>query len=139
MTETSDRSVSGRRPRAVVALTVLLALESAGLVAATVFLVFELLVAPADSFASAIALTICVAIAAVWVSAIAVGAWRGQAWIRGASIVVQVLLAAIAIGSFQGILPRPDIGWILLLPAIAIAALLFSRPVQGWLRREERD
>lgn len=136
MTETSDRSVSGMRPGAVVALVVLLALESAGLVAATVFLVFELLVAPTDSFVSAIALTVCVAIAAVWVSAIAVGTWRGQSWIRGASIVVQVLLAAIAIGSFQGILPRPDIGWILLLPAIGVVALLFSRPVQRWLRRE---
>jgi hypothetical protein len=139
MSETSDRSFSPRRPRMLAVLVVLLAIESAGLVAATVFLVFELLVAPADSFASAIALTICVAIAAVWVAAIAVGAWRGQAWIRGASIVVQVLLAAIAIGSFQGILPRPDIGWILLLPAIAVVALLFSRPVQGYLRRDERQ
>ena len=138
MTETSDRSISGTRPRSVAVLTGLLALESAGLTAATVFLVFELLVAPADSFVSAIALTICVAIAAVWVSAIAVGAWRGQAWIRGASIVVQVLLAAIAIGSFQGILPRPDIGWILVLPALAVVVLVFSAPVQGWLRRVER-
>jgi len=138
VTETSDRSISGTRPRSVAVLTGLLALESAGLTAATVFLVFELLVAPADSFVSAIALTICVAIAAVWVSAIAVGAWRGQAWIRGASIVVQVLLAAIAIGSFQGILPRPDIGWILVLPALAVVVLVFSAPVQGWLRRVER-
>lgn len=137
MTETSDRSLSSRRPGAVRALTVLLAIESAGLVAATVFLVFELLVAPSDSFVSAIALTVFVAIAAVWVSAIAVGAWRGQAWTRGASIVVQVLLAAIAIGSFQGILPRPDIGWILLLPAVAVVALLFSKPVLSWLRRVE--
>jgi hypothetical protein len=136
MTETSDRSLSDRRPRAVLALTILLAVESAGLVGATVFLIFELLVAPADSVVSAIALTVCVAIAAAWVSAIAVGAWRGQAWIRGASIVVQVLLAAVAIGSFQGILPRPDIGWILLLPAIAIATLIFSRRVQRWLRRD---
>ena len=139
MPETSDSSVSGKRPTAVRILTVILAIEAAGLFAATAFLVFELLVAPADSVASAIALTVCVALAGVWVTAIAVGVWRLQAWTRGAAIVVQVLLAAIAIGSFQGILPRPDIGWILLLPAIAVVGLMFSSPVRAALRRDEGD
>jgi len=121
------------RPRhaQVVALVAVLALECLALVGATVFLVFELMVATPASYASAIALTVVVALAAVWVGAIVVGAWRGAPWTRGASIVVQVLLVSVALGSFQGFLPRPDIGWLLLLPAIAVFALLFTKPVRA--------
>ena len=135
MTETSNARVP-RHPSQLL-LVIILGLEAAALIAATIFLIFEVLVAPADSFVSAIALTIVVAIASAWVVAIAVGAWRGQAWVRGASIVVQVLLAAVAIGSFQGIVPRPDIGWILLIPAITVVVLVFSKPVQAALARRE--
>ncbi|WP_240034652.1 hypothetical protein [Glaciihabitans arcticus] len=116
------------------ALVVVLALEFVALVGITVFLVFELLVAAPESYASAIALTVVVALAALWLGAIVVGAWRGGSWTRGASIVVQVLLVSVALGSFQGFLPRPDIGWILLLPAIAVFVLLFRSPVRAHLR-----
>ena len=110
-------------------LAAVLFLEAAALVGATVVLVFELLVERPDSYLSAIALTVCAAIAAVWVGAIAVNSLRGRAWIRGGAIVVQVLLAAVALGSFQGLLPRADIGWLLLLPAIVVMVLLFTKPV----------
>lgn len=113
----------------VVLLAGVLFLEAAALFVATAALVVELLIARPDSVTSAIALTVCTAIAAVWVSAIAVNSLRGRAWIRGAAIVVQVLLAAVALGSFQGILPRADIGWLLLIPAIVVVILLFTKPV----------
>lgn len=132
--ETSGPS-NGPRSGGVVALVGILALETAALIAATVFLVFEILVAEPQSMVSAIALTVVVALAAVWVAAITLGAWRGRSWTRGASIVVQVLLISMALGSFQGILPRPDIGWMLLLPAIAVFVLLFTAPVRAWLAR----
>ena len=129
-----ETSGTPERPRSgvVVALVAVLAAECLALVAATVFLVFEILVAAAQSVTSAIALTVVVAIGTAWVGAIVVGAWRGQSWSRGASIVVQILLMAVALGSFQGILPRPDIGWILLIPAFAVLALLFVRPTREW-------
>jgi hypothetical protein len=114
-----------------------LAIEAAGLAAATVFLVLEILIAPADSIASAIALAVVAGIATAWVIAMSVGAWRGHSWIRGAAIVVQVLLVSVAIGSFQGLVPRPDIGWILLIPAIVVVFLIFSKPVQQALRRSD--
>ena len=112
-------------------------LEATALIAATVYLVVELLVARPDSVASAIALTVCVAIAAAWVTTIAVNTLRGRAWIRGAAIVVQVLIAAVALGSFQGVLPRADIGWILLIPAIAVVVLLFTKPVLAETSRRD--
>ena len=110
-------------------LAALLSLEALALAGATVFLIFEVLVAPADSVTSAIALAVCVAVAAVWLVFIVIGTLRGNAWTRGATIVVQVLFGAIAIGSFQGIGPRPDIGWIVLLPAIAVLVVMFTKPV----------
>jgi hypothetical protein len=88
-----------------------------------------LLVDRPASYASAIALTVIAAIAAAWVTAIAVNILRSRAWTRGAAIVVQVLIAAVALGSFQGMLARADIGWLLLLPAVAVMVLLFTKPV----------
>jgi len=113
----------------VVLLAAVLFIEAAALSVATATLVIELLIDRPDSYASALALTVISAIAAVWVTAIAINSLRGRAWIRGAAIVVQVLLAAVALGSFQGILPRADIGWLLLIPAIVVMVLLFTKPV----------
>jgi len=135
--ETSESSTVGPRHPFQIALVVVLAIEAAGLAAATVFLVLEILIAPADSIASAIALAVVAGLATAWVVAMSVGAWRGQSWVRGAAIVVQVLLGAVAIGSFQGLVPRPDIGWILLIPAIVVVFLIFSKPVQAALRRRD--
>ena len=121
----------GHAPRhpLVIALSAVLFLEAAAIAAATVYLVIEILIAPADNAISAIALAATAAIAAVWVTVIAVNVLRGNAWVRGASIVVQVLIGAIAIGSFQGIGAEPAVGAILLAPVLVVMVLLFSRPV----------
>ena len=124
----SDPNGGSRHPL-VHLLAAIIFVECAALVAAVVFLVVELLIATPDSAVSAIALAVVTALAAVWVGAIGIHTLRGNAWIRGAAITVQVLLIAIAIGSFQGFVLRPDIGWILLLPAIAVIVLLFTKPV----------
>jgi hypothetical protein len=128
--ESAENSGSRRRhhPLVLVLATVLF-LEAAALAAATVVLIFDLLVATPDSFPSAVALTVCVAIAAVWVFVIALNSLRGRAWIRGAAIVVQVLLGALALGSFTGMGARVDVGWLLLAPAILVLVLLFTKPV----------
>lgn len=118
-----------RRPRLLIALVVLLFAEAAALGALAAFLVVEVFVATSDSIISAIALALFTVLAAVFVVAIALGAMRGRAWIRGAAITVQLLQITVAIGAFQGIFARPDIGWLLLIPAVAILALLFTRQV----------
>ena len=128
-----DEQVNGpgasRRHPLVTALAVLVFAECALLVVATIYLVIELLVASPSSLASALALTVLTAIAAVWLGVIAVNILRGSPWVRGATVVWQVLQIAVAIGSFQGIFARQDVGWALLLPALAVLALLFTRPV----------
>lgn len=125
----SDAAANPRRSRSITAFAALLWLEAAGIAAATVYLGIEIITAPANSIPSAIALTAVAAIAAIWVAVIAVNVVRGNAWVRGASIVVQVLLIAIAVGSFQGQGAVPGIGVALLVPAIAVLILVFSKDV----------
>lgn len=117
----------------VVLLAVLLFAECALLAVATIYLVVELLTATPDSLASALFLLVLTAIAAVWVGFIAGNVLRGRAWTRGAAIVVQILIAAVAIGCFQGIFAQPSIGWVLLVPALVGIVLLFTPPVVATL------
>jgi hypothetical protein len=123
------------RPPLLVLLAALLFLECALLTAAAVFVLVELLVAPADSVASAIALLILALIAALWLGVIAVNTLRGRSWIRGAAVTWQLLQIAIGIGSFQGLFARPDIGWLLVIPAIVVLVLLFTPPVVAATKR----
>lgn len=118
-----------RRHPLVILLAVILFAESALLAAATGYLVVELLVDVPDSYASALALVVLAAIATVWLVVVTVNLLRGRAWTRGAALVWQVLQVAVAVGCFQGAFARPDLGWPLLLPALAALGLLFSRPV----------
>lgn len=118
-------------------LAVLLFVECAGLSAITALLLVELLVETPDSYGSAIGLTVLSAIGAVFLALIAINTLRGRSWVRGAAITVQVLSGAIAIGAFQGLFARPDIGWLLLAPALAILVLLFTPPVLAATTRRD--
>ena len=103
----------------------------------TVVLVFEILVATPASYPSAIALAILAAIATVWVGFIAVHSLRGRPWIRGGALVWQILQIAVAVGSFQGAFAQPAVGWWLLIPSLAVIALLFTKPVIAATTRPE--
>ncbi len=99
----------------------------------TVFLVFELLVDQADSLSSAIALTVVVALAAIWVGAILVGMWRGSGWSRSAAIVWQVLQFAVGVGALQGAFAQPSLGWPLVIASALAFVLLLSAVVGRWV------
>ena len=117
-----DISVSDRRrPASSWLLLVLLAAEFALLAVVAIVLLVELLVARPDSYPSAIALTVLAFVAAAWLGAIVVGAWRQQPWIRSAAIVWQVLQFALGAGGVTGTFATPAIGW----PLIAVAVLTF--------------
>jgi len=117
----------------VVVLLVLLAAELVLVLGLVVTLVVELLVATPESFASAVALTVIAALAAVWLAAILVGVVRGRAWTRGAALVWQVLQGAIGIGALQGAFAAPIWGWPLLAAGAIGVVLLLSRRVGDWL------
>jgi len=130
----------GRRSPALLALLVVVGLEFAALVVLTVVLVVELLVAPASSLASGVALTVLTAIAAVWLGSLLVGLRNGRAWVRAGIVVWQVLQGALAIGAFQGVFRVAWVGWLLLVPALLGLTLVLSRPVTAALaRRDDAD
>ena len=121
------------RPAAVWTLLSILLAEFALVAGYTVFLVFELLVDRPDSLSSAIALTVVVAIAAIWVGAIVVGMWRGAGWSRSAALVWQVLQFAVGVGALQGAFAQPAWGWPLVIASV-LGFLLLTSPVTGrWL------
>ncbi|WP_233201846.1 hypothetical protein [Cryobacterium sp. Y11] len=114
----------------------LLALEAIALWALSAWWVLELLVETPSSMGGALALLALAVIAAVWVSAITVGTLRGRPWIRGAAVTWQLVQIMIAIGCFQGIYARPDVGWALLLPSIVVLVLVFTPRVVSTTSRE---
>lgn len=112
-------------------------LEAAGLAAIVVWLGIDLMVQQPSSYATAIALLVLVVIALVWVGAVAVASLRRAPWSRAAAIVWQVLQLSIAVGAFQGLFARPDVGWLLLVPAITVIGLLLWPPVRVAYTRPE--
>jgi len=126
-----------RRPALLLLLVVLLALECAALVVVACYLVVELLVARPDSMATAIALLLLDLLAAIWVGTMAVHTLRGRSWIRSGAVTWQILQIAVGIGSFQAPFSRPDIAWLLILPAATVIILLFSPTVIAATRRRD--
>ena len=118
-----------RRPAILWALIALLSLELLGVGALAVTLLIETLTAPTATFGAGIALTIVAFIAAAWLTAIVVGTYRGQAWIRAAAIVWQVLQVAVGVGALQGQVAQPGWGWPLIVLAVVVFLLLFTKPV----------
>ena len=115
---------------ALVIVSGILLIEAAALGAVVVWLLIDLLALQPSSYATAIALVVLVVIAFAWVGAVAVASLRRAPWSRAAAIVWQVLQLSIAVGAFQGLFARPDVGWLLLVPAVTVIGLLLWRPVR---------
>ena len=122
-----------RRSPLVTVLVILLAAQTVFIVGVTIYLVVELLLAEADFPPTAIALTVLVLLVAIWLVAMTRGVWRGRAWTRGSVLVYQFLQLAIGVGSIQGFVPRPDIGWWVIATAVLGLVLVLSTPVSSYL------
>jgi hypothetical protein len=118
-----------RPPGSLRALAALLVAEALLVWAAVAWQVYEFLTEEPASLASAIAIFVISVAAAIWVSAIAANVFRHRHWIRAAALTWQLVQIAVAIGSFQGLYARPDIGWALLIPSVVVIVLLFTPAV----------
>ncbi|MFU8945670.1 hypothetical protein ACLRGF_02960 [Mycetocola zhadangensis] len=133
----SSFSPDTRGSLAIRLLTGILFLEAVALVCVVLVLVFDILTQPATSVSSAIALTVLVVIAAIFVSAVAVAMLRRAPWSRGAAVVWQLVQLAIAFGAFQGATAQPAWGWAILAPTLVALILLFTKSVMATLRRPD--
>ena len=133
----SSFSPDTRGSLAIRLLTGILFLEALALVAVVCVLVFDILTLPASSITSAIALTVLVVIAAVFVWAVAIAMAQRNPWSRGAALIWQLVQLAIAVGAFQGATAQPAWGWVILAPTLVALVLLFTKSVMATLRRPE--
>lgn len=132
----------GPRPGVRAALrtvSIVLVLEALAVIAVAIWLVIDLVSLEPSSYATAIALIVLVVVGAVWVGATALASFSRAPWSRAAAIVWQILQVSVAVGAFQGLFARPDIGWMLLVPAITVIGLLLWSPVRiAYSRPEDR-
>lgn len=135
----STFSPDTRGSLAIRLLTGILFLEALALVAVVAVLVFDILTLPASSITSAIALTVLVVIAAVFVSAVALAMAKRAPWSRGAALMWQLVQLAIAVGAFQGVTAQPAWGWVILAPTLVALLLLFTKSVMATLRRPDLE
>ncbi len=125
-----------RRPVLLIILGLLLLAESFVVLGVGVWQVAQLLQAPPEVYASAIALIVLVLAAGLWVLVTAIGVFRMRPWTRGAALTWQVLQVIVAICCFQGIFASPDAGWPLLIAGVLGVALLLAPSVVAVTRRE---
>ena len=122
-----------RRSPLVTLLVILLAGQTALIMGITAYLVVELLLAEAQFPLTAIALIVLVLLVAAWLVAMTRGVHRGRAWTRGSVLTYEFLQLSIGVGSVQGFIPRPDIGWWVIATAVVGLVLILCTPVSQYL------
>ncbi len=128
------------KPKALLVLCSLLALEAATLAVVAIILLIEILAGKTDSFVAAISLFALVAGFAAWVFGIAVNLFNGRRWARSAAMFWQLIQVAIASGSFTGQFGSQAIGWAILAPSVLGLYLVFRNDVvNATLEPGERD
>lgn len=116
-------------PAGLVAVIVIVALEASVLAFFGVQLGLGILAGESRAFTTAIALFAMVAAAAAWLFYVAFSLTRAKRWARSAALFWQLVMSAIASGSFTGQFGSQAIGWALVAPAAVVLILIFTKPV----------
>ncbi len=132
----NEASELPRRPALLVILAVVVGAEALVTAGVVVWLLIELLTERPASYETALAILVLAAIAAVFLSFVAVHTLRARPWTRAATLTWQIFQVVIAVGCFQGIVATPTIGLWLLVPALVVIVLLFAPSVVAATRRE---
>lgn len=116
-------------PAGLIAVIVIVALEASVLAFFGVQLGLGILAGESRAFTTAIALFAMVAAAAAWLFYVAFSLTRAKRWARSAALFWQLVMLAIASGSFTGQFGSQAIGWALVAPAAVVLILVFTKPV----------
>jgi len=128
---------SGPKPVLLYALAALILLEGAAFAVGTIYLVIEIFVGEAKFLTTAVAYAVTAAVLSALVIVVGLAALRARPWIRGATVCIAVLQLLVAYSII--ITSQPTVGWVLVVPAVALLVLLFARPVLKATARPSRD
>ncbi|QOD10920.1 hypothetical protein [Rathayibacter toxicus] len=125
-------SRNGRaRPVGLLVLIAVLALQTAAVAILTGWLAIELVSMRAGTVGGGIAIVVLAGIALIWAAVTTCGAVRCRRWMRGSALTMQVVQLAVALGAFQGQYAMPEVGWLLLVPALLALVMMFLPSVNA--------
>jgi hypothetical protein len=125
-----------RRPVLLLVLATLIYLEAAALAVVTVLLLVDVVSQHPDSYVSAVALIVLALLATVWLAVMGSHALQGRPWIRGGIVTWQILQGIVGVTAIAG---GASSAWILVVAAVAVLVVLFTRPVVAATRRPPRE
>jgi uncharacterized membrane protein YhaH (DUF805 family) len=117
------------RPLGLKAVLAILGIELCVLIAIVVTYVVATLTGEVKSLSAMLALAGLGLIFVVWLAAVIKALRDGRRWSRNGAIFWQLIQLTVAWGSFTGQFANPAIGIGLIVPSVAVIALLFTRPV----------
>ncbi|MFF2842313.1 hypothetical protein [Paenarthrobacter sp. NPDC057981] len=134
----SDRpgpgNVGTSRPRGIVIISIVVALEATALLAAAAWYGFELLTgAPVLTFWGAVFTLVLLLAFSAWLFAVGHFLFRGFRWTRAAALVAQLFVLTIGFPTMTGGLVLP--GLAMIFPALAAIIFLFQRDVISFASR----
>jgi hypothetical protein len=118
-----------RRPVGVVAASTVVFIEAAVLLFLGGLLVVDTMLGSAKSVPTAVALAALVLAPGIWLVFVVRALLRCRRWARNASLFWQLVQLSIASASFTGRFANPLIGSALVVTAVIVIALLFTKPV----------
>lgn len=122
-----------RRPKAVLALTVVLFLEAAAMLGIAVWTVVTAFGESSDHLVASLFLAAIAAGASAFLWQAGRGMLAGRSWSRSATVVWQVLQMGVAFGTYNGAEGPVPIALALLVPAIVALVLVFRQSVRDWV------
>lgn len=125
--------------RILTIVAALVGLEALVMVASAAVLWIDIFTGQARSLPIAIALAALVLLVAVWLVFVGLRLLQNQRWSRHAAIFWQTCQLAVASASFTGRGASPGIGVALLIPAVAVLVLLFTRPVLRAAKEQDAE
>lgn len=125
-----------KKPIQLLILLAITGLEAIALTAAGFFYAIEAITGHARHLPTLIALTVLIFAFAAWASAAVKGLAALKSWARSSAVFIQTAMLAIGYYSFQGESARPDIAWALIIPALVVLVLLFTKPLSSEFKRE---
>ena len=107
--------------------------------AAAASLGVEIIAGASKSFVTAISLFALVLAAAVWVGNIVAGLARNRRWSRSGAFFWQLVQLSIGTASFSGQFANWMIGAALIVPSVAVCALLLTKPVVAATQQQSEN